>query len=159
MKSRELIALVLACSVLLGSTASAQGSDRLVLYEQPVNAYVIDQFRPPAHIGARGNRGLEYGTVDGMLVVAAADGVVAFAGHVAGRQVITLEHTDGVRTTYTGLIDIWVGNGDTLKAGTVMASSATGLHFGARVGQHYVDPQILLDASEPQLRARLLPPN
>ena len=129
-----------------------------VFYSSPMWTQVIDPFRPPAHIGASGNRGLEYGDSDNQVVAAAASGYVLFAGPVAGRKAITIEHADGVRTTYTGLLEIWVVSDMTVNQHSAIAVASTGFHFGARVLDHYIDPQILIDSSVVTERPRLLPP-
>jgi murein DD-endopeptidase MepM/ murein hydrolase activator NlpD len=66
-------------------------------------------------------------------------------------------HADGVRTTYTGLLEIWVVEGMTVNQHSAIALASTGFHFGARVNDHYLDPQILIDASDVEVRARLVP--
>lgn len=129
-----------------------------VTYTAPMLTAVIDPFRPPAHIGAPGNRGLEYGNSDNQVVAASASGYVLFAGPVAGRKAITILHDDGVRTTYTGLLEIWVTNGMTVNQHSAIARASTGFHFGARINEHYLDPQILIDASQVAIRPRLVPP-
>lgn len=152
-------AMAVLCALLLPSDrAAAQPDYPIVLYAPPVRDGVVDPFRPPAHIGAAGNRGLEYGNPFGRHVLAAADGVVTFAGPVAGRGVITVQHADGLRTTYTGLGDIWVSDGEFVDQGWAMGAASEGLHFGVRIHDHYLDPQILIDASEPTGRPRLVPP-
>lgn len=151
--------VIVLCVSFLGSAASAQAEPQVVLYRAPVPERVVDSFRPPAHIGAPGNRGLEYGNPFGRHVFAAADGVVAFAGQVAGRGVITLQHPDGIRTTYTGLGEIWVDDGEPVEQGWTMGAAAGRLHFGARILDHYLDPQLLIDASQVERRPRLVPPN
>lgn len=129
----------------------------VVLYAAPVLASVVDPFRPPAHIGGPGNRGLEYGGTRGDYVSAAADGWVLFAGPVAGRKAITIQHNDGVRTTYTGLAEIWVVRDQYVRRYSAIAVAAGNLHFGARIKNHYLDPQILIDASESTVRPILIP--
>ena len=139
---------VLALAVLaVGDTGNAQAPAPLVLYQPPVDALVIDGFRPPAHIGAPGNRGLEYGITTSALVVPAASGRVSFAGQVAGNGVIVVQHDDGLRTTYTGLIDIWVVVDAGVLSSQAIGTAGPGFHFGARIGNEYLDPQILIDAS------------
>ena len=155
--SGSLLALV-ALTLLLPATARGQDSPVLVLYQSPMDTWVEDPFRPPAHIGASGNRGLMYAASEGQAVRAAAPGRVAFAGQVGVRIVITVEHDDGIRTTYTGLSRIQVGRGDQVLARQVMGVAIARFHFGARIRDHYLDPQVLLDASETQMRARLVPP-
>src|SRR4051794_12599798 len=53
-----------------------------VHYRAPVDARVIDPFRPPSNPYAAGNRGIDYGVTPGTPVRAAATGVVVFAGQV-----------------------------------------------------------------------------
>lgn len=150
--------VLILCPVGIGAEpALAQDERGLVLYQAPVSDVVIDPFRPPAHIGASGNRGLEYGNPPRRLVVAAADGTVTFAGQVAGSGVVTIQHDDGVRTSYVGLGDLFVEEGDMLWRGDHIAVAVVPLHFGARIHEHYLDPQILIDASQPSERARLVP--
>lgn len=155
-----LVALLFLGPVLLGPSyvQAQQVEPQVVLYDPPVLTEVIDPFRPPSSFAGPGNRGLEYGQADGRVVVAAAAGLVTFAGGVAGRNVITIEHGDGVRTTYTGLREIWVEVDDFPSRGATIALAESGFHFGARWGEHYLDPQILLDASQPQSRIRLIAP-
>lgn len=158
------LAAIVGAMTLLALAANAQVSSaqsatsRIVLYSAPVLTEVVDPFRPPAHIGAAGNRGLEYGNTDQEVVAAAADGWVSFAGPVAGRKTISILHDDGVRTTYTGLLEIWVVEGQTVSQYSGIAIAGGNLHFGARIGEHYLDPQILLDASEQVEVVRLVPP-
>jgi murein DD-endopeptidase MepM/ murein hydrolase activator NlpD len=102
------------------------------------------------------------GVLPGDAVLAAADGEVAFTGTVAGRGVVSIDHADGLRTTYEPLVPS-VAAGDRVVAGQPIGVLARGhcpppgcLHWGARRGTHdYVDPLGLLDdAPRP---VRLLP--
>ena len=126
----------------------------VVFYQPPVAGPVVDPFRPPAHVGAPGNRGLEFATRPGSPVTAAAAGIVVFAGQVAGRRHVTVAHADGVRTSYSFLRSVAVGAGQRVEAGQVLGTAGTSLHFGARIGKAYVDPAVLLGATG---RARLVP--
>ena len=54
-------------------------------YRLPVDAPVVDGFRPPTTPYGPGNRGLEYATVAGTEVRAAAGGRVTFAGRWRAR--------------------------------------------------------------------------
>ncbi len=159
--TRSMIVWLLIAAIVLPTTAASSQDvtgPRPVLYAVPMLTQVVDPFRPPAHIGAPGNRGLEYGNSDNQVVAAAASGYVRFAGPVAGRKAITIQHDDGVRTTYTGLLEIWVATGMMVSQHSAIAVASTGFHFGARIEDHYLDPQILIDASQPDVRPRLIPP-
>lgn len=114
-----------------------------VRYEPPVEAPVVDPFRPPANPYGPGNRGIEYATVVGTEVGAAADGVVTFAGFVAGSLFVTVLHADGVRTTASYLASIRVVAGLRVNRGEVIGIAAARLHISARVGGEYIDPASL----------------
>ena len=70
-----------------------------VVYRVPVDAPVVDPFRPPATPYGPGNRGVDFATTAGQPVLAMADGVVVFAGQVGGTLHVVLLHADGVRTS------------------------------------------------------------
>ena len=115
---------------------------------------MIDAFRPPAHVGAPGNRGLEYATRPGTAVRAAAGGVVTFAGKVGPGRHVTVAHADGVRTSYSFLRTVAVRATQQVAAGQILGVAGDSLHFGARIGEAYVDPAVLLGEAG---RVRLVP--
>jgi murein DD-endopeptidase MepM/ murein hydrolase activator NlpD len=47
-----------------------------------------------------GHRGVDLAAVAGAPVLAAGAGTVVFAGTVAGRGVVSVDHSGGLRTTY-----------------------------------------------------------
>lgn len=114
-----------------------------VTYRPPVNAPVLDPFRPPLTPYGPGNRGIDYATVAGTPVLVAADGLVVFAGPVAGGLHVTVLHGDGVRTTYSYLAAIRVPEGQVVRSGDVVGLAAATLHVGARRGDTYIDPATL----------------
>ncbi len=137
-----LAAAVSVC--LLATTVAAADAAEATDYVPPVDAPVIDEFRPPAHRYGPGNRGLEYGTRPGQTVRAAANGTVSFAGDVAGRLVVSIRHPDGLRTTYSGLASVAVARGQAVDADTPIGTASNRLHFGVRAGDAYLDPAALL---------------
>ena len=142
----------------LALLAAAPADDPPVTYQPPVDARVSDPFRGPATPYAAGNRGLEYDTHPGEVVVAAAPGAVTFAGSVAGRRYVTVQHDDGIRTTYgpLGRIAPGVERGAAVDAGDSVGTAGELLLWTARIGDIYVDPAVLLAASGPP-RVRLVP--
>jgi hypothetical protein len=114
-----------------------------VTYEPPVRAAVLDPFRAPPTPYGPGNRGVEYDTWPGQPVVAAAQGTVVFAGAVAGALHVTIAHADGVRTSYSFLATVAVVKGQSVEQGTVVGTAGDTFHFGARIGDVYVDPAAL----------------
>jgi septal ring factor EnvC (AmiA/AmiB activator) len=120
-----------------------------VLYEPPVDAPVADPFRRPDTPYGPGNRGLEYDTRPGELISAAAPGTVTFAGQVGGRLHVTIQHDDGIRTTYGPLARIapGVARGAALDAGDPVGTAGQLVLWSARLGTTYLDPAVLLAAS------------
>lgn len=112
-------------------------------YRPPVDAPVIDPFRPPAQPWLPGNRGLEYATPPGTLVRAIGPGVVSFAGPVAGSLHVTVTHPDGLRSSYSFLAAVRTVAGATVAAGDVVGVAAAQLHLGVRRGDRYLDPASL----------------
>ena len=124
-------------------------------YLPPVDAAVLDPFRPPISAFGAGNRGIEYDTPAGTSVRTVADGRVTFAGSVAGTLHVTVLHADGVRTSYSFLAHVAVVVGQRLRQGDVVGTTAGSLHLGARRGDAYFDPASLFDSGPP--RVRLVP--
>ena len=121
-------------------------------YQPPVAAPVADPFRPPSSPYGAGNRGLDYATAPGTEVTAAADGEVVFAGQVGGTLHVVVLHGDGIRTSYSFLSSIRVQRGDTVHQGQVVGTTGpTTFHFGARAGDAYIDPALLLSTGPPQV--------
>src|SRR5688572_22675718 len=150
---RALLVLVTVC--LLGAGAPASAAPDPPKHLPPVDAGVVDGFRPPATRFGPGNRGLEYGTEAGTPVVATASGRVTFAGSVAGTLHVTVLHEDGIRTTYSFLQRIDVVTGQRVAQGQTVGLTDGHLHLGARRGDEYFDPATLFGAGAP--RVHLVP--
>jgi hypothetical protein len=113
-------------------------------YRPPVEAPVVDRFRPPPHIGAPGNRGFGYAPEPDTPVHAAKAGQVSFAGQVGGSLYVTVVHDDGLRTSYSYLNTIAVEAGQFVSSGDVIGLSGEAFHFGVRAGDTYLDPALIL---------------
>ena len=61
---------------------------------------VLHRFEQPATLYAAGHRGVDLAATSGQPVLAARGGRVQFAGPVAGRGVVVIAHSDGIRTEY-----------------------------------------------------------
>jgi murein DD-endopeptidase MepM/ murein hydrolase activator NlpD len=122
---------------------------------------VTRYFEPPATPYGPGHRGVDLVAAPGTNVLAAAEGVVMFAGQVAGRGVVSIDHEGGLHTTYQPLAPV-VTAGDQVYRGQVLGTLAPGhpgcpdtacLHFGVRKGDVYVDPLALIgEPSEIRLK-------
>jgi murein DD-endopeptidase MepM/ murein hydrolase activator NlpD len=124
----------------------------------PAEAPVVDPFRPPPCQWCPGNRGLEYATVPGAPVRAAASGRVVFVGRVAGTAYVTVEVADPdgagiVRVSY-GRVSTALEVGDAVLAGTRIGVAEGRLHLGVRRDGTYIDPAPLIGQRGP---ARLIP--
>lgn len=127
---------------------------------------VVRPFVPPATPYGPGHRGVDLAGQPGSAVTAAGDGVVAHAGPVAGRGVVSIVHANGLRTTYEP-VEAAVAAGTRVTRGEVIGHLARGhdgcvdtvvdtaacLHWGALRGDEYLDPLGLLTSG----RVRLLP--
>ncbi|PZE73765.1 hypothetical protein DEI82_12995 [Curtobacterium sp. MCBD17_019] len=123
---------------------------------------VLRPFEPPAHDYGAGHRGIDVRASVGTLALAPAAGTVVFAGPVAGRGVVTIDHGRGVRSSLDSVTpDVVVGT--TVVAGTPVGRVAVGhcpaaapcVHLGVRVDERYVDPLAYL---APAAWPVLLPP-
>lgn len=160
--TRAVAALVAALLVTAdGSTGGS--STPSGAYRSPVTPLrVLRAFQAPASRFGPGHRGVDLAVPGTGVVRAAAAGVVTFAGRVAGRGVVVVLHPDGVRTEYEP-VRAGVTAGEAVAAGQPvgrLAGTHPGcpvvrcLHWGARRGDAYLDPLLLLRSLGP---VRLLP--
>jgi murein DD-endopeptidase MepM/ murein hydrolase activator NlpD len=123
---------------------------------RPVEGALLRLFDPPATPYGRGHRGVDLAAAPGDAVRAALGGRVTFAGQVAGRGWVTVDHGGGLDTTYGWIEPRRVVRGDVVRAGEVLgrlAVDAGHLDWGARLHGDYIDPLSLLGP----WRARLVP--
>ncbi len=124
------------------------------VYQLPVGepVRIVRRFDAPPGPYAAGHRGVDLATVANEAVRTAGNGVVTFAGVVAGRGVVVVRHPDGLRTEYEPLAPT-VRAGDSVIAGErigVVSGQHDScpldgcLHWGARRGSTYIDPLGLL---------------
>ncbi|KAA5832556.1 M23 family metallopeptidase [Saccharopolyspora hirsuta] len=125
---------------------------------------VARPFEAPAHTYGPGHRGVDLVGEVGQPVLAAGDGLVVFAGQVAGRNLVSIEHPTGLRTTYEPVRPA-VSVGDQVARGQPIGDLEPGhpectaqppqacLHWGARERVAYLDPLRLLGIGH----VRLLP--
>jgi hypothetical protein len=138
-------ALLLVGSVLATAPAAASNGGWL----PPVDAPVIDPFRPPAQRWHAGNRGLAYGTTHGQPVVAVADGTVTFVGTVGRHRHLVIDHGGGLRSTAAFVAEALVVRGQRVGRGQLVARASTGFHLTARLGDQYIDPALLIAGGRP----------
>jgi len=130
----------------------------------PVEGAVIRRFEAPRSDWGPGHRGIDISALPGTNVRAAGTGVVVFAGRVAGVDAVTIDHGDGLSTTYSSLDEILVGAGARVaegawigRVGTAHAGGAAGLHFGVKLNGVYADPDLYLGAVDVSRAIHLVP--
>jgi murein DD-endopeptidase MepM/ murein hydrolase activator NlpD len=114
---------------------------------------VLTRFDPPDRPWGSGHRGVDLAGAVDEPVRASGAGQVVYAGYLAGRGVVSVQHANGIRTTYEP-VDPDVGRGEQVRAGQILGRLAAGhtscapavcLHWGARTGPDaYLDPMLLV---------------
>ncbi|WP_127474670.1 murein hydrolase activator EnvC family protein [Microbacterium sulfonylureivorans] len=127
----------------------------------PLTAFRLEApFVAPAHRYGPGHRGVDLRPSEGAAVRSPAAGSVAFAGPVAGRGILTIDHGGGLVTTLEPVETALVAGAEVSSGDVVGTTSAGGhaapgaLHFGVRLHGEYINPMLLLGGVP---RAVLLP--
>jgi murein DD-endopeptidase MepM/ murein hydrolase activator NlpD len=119
---------------------------------------VLRRFAPGPAPWSPGHRGVDLAASARQAVLAAAPGVVTFAGRIAGTAAVSVTHRDGLRTTYQPVAP-QVRAGDHVVAGQPLGRlddwpghcPRPCLHWGALRGRAYLDPLALLGLVPPVL--------
>lgn len=155
--------LVLALLLLVACPLSGSAADEVPVGTWPLRPQpaVVHLFAPPPTPYAAGHRGVDLAASAGQPVRAALPGTVTFAGSIAGRGVVVVDHGT-TRTTYEP-VDASVRTGTGVRAGQPVGRvragpashcfPATCLHWGWIAGETYLDPLLLVGAGP----VRLLP--
>jgi murein DD-endopeptidase MepM/ murein hydrolase activator NlpD len=171
-----LLATVLVCPALMGRTptasrgahppvrsSAAERTGPVARFDWPLSPVprVSRAFQPETHPYGPGHRGADLVGTPGQPVESAADGVVVYAGPLAGRGVASVDHADGLRTTYEP-VAVSVRPGQLVRRGQRLGTLQAGhpgcpepacLHWGLRREHTYLDPLLLVRRT----RVRLLP--
>jgi murein DD-endopeptidase MepM/ murein hydrolase activator NlpD len=151
----RMLGLVLLVGVAVGgSPAPAAGvapAAQLGRWSWPVSgAHALARpYVAPAGPYGAGHRGIDIRSPATTQVLAPADGVVHFAGFVVDRPVLSIEHADGVLSSFEPVQTTLVV-GDLVSRGQVIGTLLPGhcsspcLHLGARVDGEYVNPLLFL---------------
>ncbi len=140
--------------------AAARDADPVGVWPLVPAPQVVAGFDPPSDPWGAGHRGIDLLGAPGQPVRAALPGRVTWAGVLAGRGVVVVDH-GATRTTYEP-VDAAVGVGETVTAGERIGRlSSVGshcppracLHWGWIQGETYLDPLRLVGAGP----VRLLP--
>ena len=116
----------------------------------PVAGTLARGFEQPSSRYGAGHRGVDFALPPDSPVRAAGEGVVTFAGIVAGTLHVVVAHAGDLRTSYSYLATATVRRGDAVARGDLVGTTGgptgdhrPGFHFGLRLGDEYVDPMLL----------------
>jgi hypothetical protein len=153
---RALLASATAVALVLSMQSPAVGGREPWLIP-PVDAAIAREFDLPRGQHGPGNRGLDYAVTAGAPVRAAGSATVTFAGRVAGTIAVTLDHGDGLETTYTGMRELYVARGEAIDQGHWLGETDDRFHFGVKLDDVYVDPRSWLGPIETGDAIHLIP--
>ncbi len=120
---------------------------------------VVAAFDPPVEVWHAGHRGVDLLGSGGQSVLAIGPGRVTFAGPLAGRGVVVVDHGE-LRSTYEPVL-AQVTVGERVPAGQPLGilqsvrshcAPQTCLHLGLKRDQTYLDPLNVLPAREVRLK-------
>lgn len=125
---------------------------------------VLRAFQPPRTPFGPGHRGVDLGGSAGEPVLAAGSGLVLYAGPLADRSLVSVEHDGGLRTTYEPVrpsvrVGQYVTRGQVIgillagHPGCPAAPPVACLHWGVHRDRVYLDPLLLVESGH----VRLLP--
>ena len=157
------VAAVLSLLLALSPTCRADDG-RLQWPLRPGTPQITRPFDAPTPDWRPGHRGVDLAGSPGQPVYAAGPGLIVFAGVLAGRPVVSVDHPGGLRTSYEP-VEAVVRPGQRVDASTPLGRLVAGhagcpvaacLHWGAMWGSAaraaYVDPLGLLAATPIRLK-------
>ncbi len=167
----RVLRVCLCALFLVGAVAPAAVEGRTPPWQAPVEGQleVLRGFEKPAARWSAGHRGVDLALGPGGGVLAPYEGEVVFVGTVVDRQVLTLEHPDGRRSSFEPVSEP-LPVGTRVQAGDVIAQLDSDiqhcapnfcLHWGvrepapgsetARRGLDYTNPLLLLGLESPSV--------
>lgn len=123
---------------------------------------VLRSFEPPDRPWLSGHRGVDLrAAYDGAPVTAPAPGRVSFVGVVVDRPVLTIDHGNGLRSSFEP-VESTLRPGDAVAEGAVVGRALPGhcggtpcIHWGVRHDDAYLNPLAFVMDLRPSI---LLPP-
>jgi murein DD-endopeptidase MepM/ murein hydrolase activator NlpD len=140
-------------SVLLSASVSpapavehaATGAAAAWAWPVPLPHPITRPFIAPESAYGAGHRGVDISSTAGAVISAPADGVVYFAGVVVDRPVLSIQHADGLVSSYEP-VESDLPPGTPVRRGEAVGRLLPGhcasacLHFGVRLYGQYVSP-------------------
>ncbi|WP_157109562.1 M23 family metallopeptidase [Rhodococcus sp. WMMA185] len=158
--TRSLAAAATAATALVGAVVLSPPAHpaSTTAFDWPLHPRptVVRTYDNPEHDWLPGHRGVDLAGAPDRAVLSAGTGVVVFAGTVAGKPVVSVDHPGGLRTTYEP-VTARVTAGMRVGRGTVLGYLEPGhpgciaqvtacLHWGVRRGREYLNPLALVRA-------------
>lgn len=149
MKTMAILAALLLPLPVSVASDPASGPARTASWQWPLQPRppVLRNFDPPPRPWLSGHRGVDLGAADdGAKVASPADGTVTFAGTVVDRPVLTIDHGNGLRSSFEP-VESPLNKGTRVVAGQAVGVLRTGhcgttpcVHWGVREDEDYVNP-------------------
>ncbi len=151
--------LVVVATTLVNTAVTTRAAPASFVWPLHPRPAIVTAFDPPAHDWLPGHRGIDLAGRVGQSVRAAGDGVVVFAGSVGGKPVVSIDHPNGLRTTYEP-VHAAVSAGLRVRTGDPIGVLVPGhpgcadacLHWGVRRDRVYLDPRALVHATPIRLK-------
>ncbi|MEV0825600.1 M23 family metallopeptidase [Nonomuraea rubra] len=154
--------LLISTTLILSTTPAPPARAAPPTWRWPLDGTprILRPFTPPPEPWLAGHRGIDLAAPADTPVLAAGPGTIRFAGPVAGKGVITIDHEGGLRTTYLP-VTASVRRGQPITPGAKLGvlepskhhCEESCLHWGLRRGTSYLNPLQLLGHAP----TRLLP--
>lgn len=162
-KTKHLCLLAVLLAVFLLAAPSSDAVDgRTPRWQAPVTGplSVVREFQKPEQKWSPGHRGVDLILPENFMVRSPEAGVITFSGTVVDRQVMTVEHPDGHKSSFEPVTDT-LPVGTEVQAGQIIAQldqevahcqPAACLHWGVRQGpDDYVNPLLFLGLADPSV--------
>ncbi|WP_426976692.1 M23 family metallopeptidase [Pseudarthrobacter sp. O4] len=168
MKTRSAVIPALLAAIFLAlapvATAASPAPAGSAAWSWPLSPRpaVLRAFDPPARPWLSGHRGVDLEAAsDGAPVTAPASGTVSFVGVVVDRPVITIDHGNGLRSSFEP-VESQLAAGALVADGGILGKVLSGhcgpvpcVHWGVRRGEEYLNPLAFVMDLRPSI---LLPP-
>lgn len=159
--SGALSAAVLVLAALTGSTAATGHHAAFAAqagWVWPVDApHIITRpYIAPETAYSAGHRGIDLAAPVGAVVRSPADGTVHFSGFIVDRFVVSIDHGDGIITSFEPVLSE-LPEGAAVQRGEPIGTVQPGhcasscVHFGVRLHGQYVSPLNYLGGLEPSV--------
>lgn len=157
------IVVALSVSCFEANSASAIHKTAWILPVAPDKAgliHLLNPYRQPNGDYSAGHRGVDYRVANGQQIFAPADGIIAFAGQVANRKLMTIKHDSELVTEFEPVCTM-SPVGTVVRIGQAIATVCndlpgyvwhcpdTCLHFSLRSNGKYLSPLALIGGLSP----------